>query len=250
MQRRITIRLPPELDVVRQLRLVREWCQENLSEVAWHVCIHRDPDGGDAWRDTAHVVYTQFALTPERDANGRTGWWTFERAGRLPLSAKFIKVLWGKGEEGRRGTVDLIKRWRAHLEVLCAEHLKASASPRGSQAQRPGQASASGQGQGEAESSGAQRSVPGGRAASEWLANDLADWRESLAREPDGARVGRLAMSVARRLRGDKARWQESLMDPRPEVRALLAHRWRFNHDIAPFQRRIRAIFVKSRPRA
>ena len=239
VQRRIDLELAPELCIDAQEDIVRRWCESNLAEVSWHACIHRDRDECDAWRDRAYIVYTQFALQVELDEHGwATGWWTFERAGRLPPPAETVNVLWGKGEQGRAGTQALIERWRDSLVALLNEGLAAEGAARryrtsAHQHDRPSTVapvqSMRAHGRGGIESSSGEarlRSIAelgAGGVAEPWLEG----WRVALTNEPKGQRVGQLAASIVEQWSADEQRWFAH--DRRPDVRALCAQarRWR-----------------------
>ena len=239
VQRRIDLELTPELCIDAQEDIVRKWCESNLAEVSWHACIHRDRDECDAWRDRAYIVYTQFPLQVELDEHGwATGWWTFERAGRLPPPAETVNVLWGKGEQGRAGTQALIECWRDRLVALLNDGLAAEGTARryrtsAHQHDRPSTAapvrSMRAHGRGGIESSSGEarlRSIlelGAGGVAEPWLEG----WRVALTNEPKGQRVGQLAASIVEQWSADEQRWFAH--DRRPDVRALCAQarRWR-----------------------
>ena len=241
VQRRIALELAPELGIDSQEDIVRTWCESNLAEVSWHACIHRDRDERDAWRDRAYVVYPQFRLEPELDDHGwATGWWTFERAGRLPPPAGMVNVLWGKGEQGRAGTQALIERWRNGLVELQNRHLEAEGVGRRyrTSAHRHGRLetvapvrSMGAHGRGGVESSSGQAGLSsieefGAKGVVEtWLER----WRDALTDEPEGQHVGRIAASIVRPWGAEEKRHR--VRDPRPVVRALCAHARRWNRD-------------------
>ena len=234
VQRRITIELARELSIDEQLEVLSTWCEEQLRGVSWHACIHRERDEGGAWRDTAHVVYTQFALEPERDAVGPTGWWTFERAGRLPPPADVINVLWGKGPEGRRGAPELIKGWRARLTELQQPHIERHTA-KAEKLRAASQLSPS--------INAAARSVRARRRSPEQnrLADLLSFWRELLVEELDGVVVGAIANHILKRrdTRDDGVRSSASEDDPRPEGRAMRAYAWQYRREFEPLVRQI-----------
>ena len=241
VQRRIALELAPELGIDSQEDIVRTWCESNLAEVSWHACIHRDRDERDAWRDRAYVVYPQFRLEPELDDHGwATGWWTFERAGRLPPPAGMVNVLWGKGEQGRTGTQALIESWRNSLVELQNARLEAEGAGRRfrSSAHRHGRPetvapvrSMGAHGRSGVESSSGQAGLSsieelGAKGVVEtWLER----WRDALTDEPEGQHVGGIAASIVEPWSAEEKRHR--VRDPRPVVRALCAHARRWNRD-------------------
>ena len=241
VQRRIALELAPELGIDSQEDIVRTWCESNLAEVSWHACIHRDRDERDAWRDRAYVVYPQFRLEPELDDHGwATGWWTFERAGRLPPPAGMVNVLWGKGEQGRTGTQALIESWRNSLVELQNARLEAEGAGRRfrSSAHRHGRPetvapvrSMGAHGRSGVESSSGQAGLSsieelGAKGVVEtWLER----WRVALTDEPEGQHVGGIAASIVEPWSAEEKRHR--VRDPRPVVRALCAHARRWNRD-------------------
>ena len=240
VQRRITLELAPELGIHCQEDIVRKWCESNLAEVAWHACIHRVRDGDDAWRDTAYIVYTQFALEPEDDTGRATGWWTFERDGSLPSPAPVVNVLWGKGPQGRAGTRALLESWRTGLVELQNEYLEAAGVDRrytarahrhdGAATGTPGR-SMDAKGRCNVESSNATGLSSMAELGVEQVVEPwLARWREALTEEPEGERVGRSAASITEQWSAEEKR--SRVRDPRPDVRALCAHARRWNRDM------------------
>ena len=277
VQRQITLELDPELGIDRQLDIVVRWCEASLEHVSWHACIHRDnTDERDAWRDTAHVVYTQFALDAECDGAGHaTGWWTLERAGRLPSPALVVNILWGKGPAGRSGTRTLIETWRTRLMELQNAHLETmgssrryrtsssrhrspvrlygtreqpagsatSETPQQSQVERETQGQTLGQKSGEFESPYAGRSKSAVAVEANRIEEWLKRWRRWLADEVDGERVGWLAAEIVGRWSEAEVRRRAS--DPRREVRALCAHAQRWQREVGPWRQRVQRICGK-----
>ena len=252
VQRRIALELAPEIGIEAQEEIVRTWCEGNLAEVSWHACIHRESDGRDAWRDRAYVVYTQFPLQVELDEYGwPTGWWTFERARRLPSPAAMVKDLWGKGAQGRAGTQALIERWRNRLVELQNSRLEADGVGRRyrtSAHRRDGPGtlapvrSMPAHGRGGIDSSsgdagsGLMPERGAGGVAEPWLER----WRDALAGEPEGHHVGRIAASIFEAWSAEE-KWQRA-RDPRPEVRALYAHARRWQGETVTWRSQVRRI--------
>ena len=227
VQRRLTTELAPELGIDSQEDIVRAWCESNLAEVSWHACIHRVSDGHDVWRDTAFIVYAQFAIEPELDDRGRpTGWWMFERAGTFPPLAPIIQVLWGKGPDGGAGTGALIGRWRTNLVELQNEGLKDAGFNRqyGIHAHRHGDSARwAAVRSTDAEGWSSMQALGEVPKVEPWLER----WWDALTDEPAGQRVGRIAASIVEEWSEDETR--RRACDARPSVRALCAHarRWR-----------------------
>ena len=227
VQRRLTTELAPELGIDSQEDIVRAWCESNLAEVSWHACIHRVSDGHDVWRDTAFIVYAQFAIEPELDDRGRpTGWWMFERAGTFPPLAPIIQVLWGKGPDGGAGTGALIGRWRTNLVELQNEGLKDAGFNRqyGIHAHRHGDSARWAPVRStDAEGWSSMQALGEVPKVEPWLER----WWDALTDEPAGQRVGRIAASIVEEWSEDET--QRRACDARPSVRALCAHaqRWR-----------------------
>ena len=274
VQRRVEWELAPELSIDRQMALLRSWCEEQLPGVSWHACIHRVRDARGAWSDTAHVVYTQYELAPERDEAGApTGWWEFERTRRLPPPSPVIEVLWGKGPRRRMGIHELMRQWRTRMMELQDDHLEAMGFGRRyrTSADRP---------HGPADVSGTCRS-PGadlGRGASRRLqtqvqtsngttggnhspgalrgegrwnpavpvepnrvpARWLNRWRRSLDRSPCGQRAGLLAAGIVHRWSEEERELRVS--DPEPEVRAMCAHALRWWREIDSWRVKVRML--------